>query len=255
MNNSNLSLILSATLLSLGLATAGFWAEQAVIQAKKADRYVTVKGLAEKDIKSDLGVWEINYQEVGNNLSEISQQLNRDQATTLEFLTKNGFTAAETSLKPTKVTDQLASGYNQPNPQTQNNRYIIMGGIRIRSNQVDLIQTTSQNTGDLIKQGVPLSFNSSDYSSELATNPSYFYTQLDSVRPEMLAQATQSAKLVAAQFAKDSNSQLGEIRRANQGVFELRSRDSSGSNSGGLETGSINKTVRLVTTIDYYLAR
>jgi hypothetical protein len=160
----------------------------------------------------------------------------------------------EISLRPTKVTDQLANGYNQPNPQTQNNRYIIAGGVLIRSAHVDQIQKTSQMTGDLIKQGVPLSFNSGDYSSGLSTNPSYFYTTLDSIRPDMLATSTQSAKLVAEQFAKDSNSQLGSIRRANQGVFELRSRDSSGSNPGN-EASSINKTIRLVTTVDYYLVR
>jgi len=250
----NISMIFSAIILSLGLVSVGFFGEQAVVQAKKADRFVTVKGLAEKDVKANLGVWEIDYQEVGNNLAPISDQLAHDQSTTMDFLLKSGFTQAEISLRPTKVTDQLATGYNQNNAQAQSNRYIIAGGIRIRSTNVDQIQKVSQMTGDLIKQGVPLSFNSADYSSDLSTNPSYFYTTLDSIRPEMLATATQSAKLVAAQFAKDSDSKLGNIRRANQGVFELRSRDSSGNNSGN-EASSINKTVRLVTTIDYYLAK
>ncbi|HEV2613323.1 MAG TPA: SIMPL domain-containing protein [Gammaproteobacteria bacterium] len=250
----NFSLILSAIILSAGLIGAGYWGEQAVVQAKKADRFVTVKGLAEKNVKANLGVWEVDYQEVGNNLAQISTQLAQDQSTTMTFLLQNGFTKDEVSLRPTKVTDQLANSYNQANPQTQNNRYIIAGGIRIRSINVDQIQKVSQMTGDLIKQGVPLSFNSADYSSDLTTNPSYFYTQLDSIRPEMLASATQSAKLVAVQFANDSGSKLETIRRANQGVFELRSQDSSGTNSGN-ETGSINKTVRLVTTIDYYLVR
>lgn len=248
----NISMILSAILLSLGLIGASICVEQAVVQAKKADRFVTVKGLATQDVKANLGVWEIDYQEVGNDLSTLSDQLTKDQTTTMDFLLKNGFKTDEISLRPTKVTDQLANAYNQPNTQTQSNRYIIAGGIRVRSANVDLIQKASQNTGDLIKQGVPLSFNSSDYSSDLSTNPSYFYTQLDNIRPEMLASATQSAKLVAVQFANDSNSHLGMIRRANQGVFELRARDSSGNNPGN-EASAINKTVRLVTTIDYYL--
>jgi hypothetical protein len=250
----NISMILSAVILSLGLVGAGFYTEQSIVQLKKADRFVTVKGLATKDVKANLGVWEIDYQEVGNDLSTLSDQLTKDQTTTMDFLLKNGFKTDEISLRPTKVTDQLANSYNQPNAQTQTNRYIIAGGIRVRSSNVDLIQKTSQNTGDLIKQGVPLSFNSADYSSDLSTNPSYFYTQIDSIRPEMLAAATQSAKLVAVQFANDSDSHLGTIRRANQGVFELRSQDSSGNNAGN-EASSINKTVRLVTTIDYYLIR
>lgn len=242
----NFSLILSAIILSVGLVGAGYWGEQAVVLAKKEDRFVTVKGLATKDVTANLGTWEIDYQEVGNDLNLLSDQLARDQSITIDFLLKNGFTKDEISLRPTKVTDQLANGYNPPSPQLTNNRYIIAGGVSIRSANVNQIQAVSQMGGDLIKLGVPLSANTPD--------PSYFYTKLDSIRPEMLASATQSAKLVALQFANDSGSKLGTIRRANQGVFELRSRDSSGNNQNN-ETGSINKSVRLVTTIDYYLVR
>ena len=245
MNKLTVSHIVSALILALGLIAASLIGKQAVIQAKNAERFVTVKGLASKEVRANLGAWGIEYQEVGNNLAQLNTQLAQDQQTALAFLMKNGFTQNEISLKSTKLVDQLANN-NQPampNNTGTNNRYILSGGFYIRSTKVDQIKKVSQMTGELIKEGVPLSFG---YTSD----PQYFYTALDSIRPEMLSAATQSAKLVAIQFARDSNSQLGTIRRANQGVFELRSRDSSNSDN---VNSSIDQTVRLVTTIDFYL--
>jgi uncharacterized protein len=57
---------------------------------------------------------------------------------------------------------------------------------------------------------------------------------------------------VAQQFAADSNSRLGAIRRASQGVFQVMSREAEEPNPME-ERASIEKKVRLVSTIDYYL--
>lgn len=254
-----LSLLILTLGLGGGIATAGYFVEQAIIQAKATDRYVTVKGLSQRQVKADLGIWEIDYREVGNNLTDVTARLDQDQQTVISFLTKNGFTTDELEIRPAKVNDLLANPYNNPPDQAKDNRYIVTGGIRIRSTKVDQIQRSSQLTSELIRNGVPLSFDTSDYATDLSPNPSYLFTQLDAIRPDMMAEATKSARLVAEQFAKDSNSQLGGIRRASQGVFQITSRDASdasdGNNGGGAmsEANAIYKKIRLVTTIDYYL--
>ena len=85
-----------------------------------------------------------------------------------------------------------------------------------------------------------------------AASPAYLFTRLGDIRPAMLAQATKSARALAQQFATDSNSHLGAIRRASEGVFQVMSRDGEVPNQTE-ERASIEKKLRLVTTVDYYL--
>jgi uncharacterized protein len=249
-----LTVIISAFILSLGILGAGFSIGKGMYMVRKLNRTVTVKGLAEMDVQSDLGIWEINYRQVGNDLTEINQRLQHDQELVMTFLKQQGFIDNEMDRTQLKVEDRLANIYSQ-NVTTNGNqqRYIVTGGIRVRSNKVELIQHTVQKMDQLLQQGVLLAFDV----SSLSPNPSYYYTALDQLRPNMLAMATKSARTVAEQFAKDSGSRLAGIQRASQGVFQIMGRDTStmssdwSSNQNAL--GSIDKKVRLVTTIDYQL--
>ena len=62
----------------------------------------------------------------------------------------------------------------------------------------------------------------------------------------MIEEATRNARAAAEKFAKDSDSSLGKIRNASQGQFSITNRD---------ENTPYIKTVRVVTTINYYLTR
>jgi hypothetical protein len=76
------------------------------------------------------------------------------------------------------------------------------------------------------------------------------YTALSERKPEMIAEATSEARRAAEQFALDSGSRVGRIRRANQGLFVILPRDRA---PGVEESSQLEKTVRVVSTIDYYL--
>lgn len=248
-------------LLAIGLIGAGFFVAQGVYKAKSADRFVTVKGIAEREVKADLGIWQIDYREVGSNLVELNKNLETHKGQVIAFLKAAGFTDAELEVQPVKVNDRLADVYNNSTQDAAaQQRYIITSGVRIRTARVDLIQKVNTTTGALLQQGVPLSFPLNfDAATAINPNPSYYFTKLDTIRAEMLLAANRSAKTIAEQFAKDSQSKLGAIRRANQGIFQIMGRDfstqSNDWNSNQNALGSINKTVRLVTTVDYFLTR
>ena len=55
--------------------------------------------------------------------------------------------------------------------------------------------------------------------------PTYVFTKLNDLKPPMIAEATARAREAAEQFARDARSELGGIRRANQGIFEILPRD------------------------------
>ncbi|MDX5336566.1 MAG: SIMPL domain-containing protein, partial [Marinobacter sp.] len=70
------------------------------------------------------------------------------------------------------------------------------------------------------------------------------------IKPAMIAEATASAREAAQQFARDANASVGGLRRANQGVFQILARDQA---PGVSEQQQPVKTVRVVSTVDYYL--
>ena len=247
------SYVLCAVIVSIGLLGAGYSIGRGMYMVKKMSRTATVKGIAERDVKSDLGIWEINYREIGNDLVQLDQKLLHDQEVVVAFLKEQGFKDEEIGRASLKVEDRLANVYQQNGQNSNDQRYVVTGGTRVRSPQVELIAKTVNLTDKLIQAGVPLAFDVSAFSP----NPSYYYMSLDSIRPEMMADATKSARQVAEQFAKDSDCELAGIQRASQGVFQIMSRDTStmssdwSSNDSAL--GSIYKKVRLVTTLDYRL--
>lgn len=254
MSDNKIVIFISALILSLGIFGAGYNVGKGIYILKKMSRSITVKGLAEKDVNSDLGIWEINYRELGNDLVKLDQTLQKDQQIVVAFLKQQGFTDQEIDFSQLKVEDRLANVYSQTDEQTvAAQRYVVTGGVRVRSTKVNLIEQTVKLTDRLLQQGVPLAFDV----SLISPNPSYYFMQLDSIRPDMLSEATHSAKAIADQFARDSGSKLAGIQHASQGVFQIMSRDTStlsndwSSNQNAL--GSIQKKVRLVTTIEYGL--
>jgi hypothetical protein len=92
---------------------------------------------------------------------------------------------------------------------------------------------------ELGKQGIAISGQDYQNRSE------FLFTDLNRIKPEMIEEATKNARKSATKFAKDSNSKLGKIKKASQGQFSIRNRDSS--------TPHIKK-VRVVSTIEYYLS-
>jgi len=229
-------------LIALGLGGAGYFIGQGFYWARIGERYVTVRGLVERPVKADLAVWNINFAATSNDVISANAEIQRDAKLVLDFARSHGFAPNEIQATQTKVTDLLAQGFGREvKPET---RYLVQGGVRIRSTNVDQVQQASQMTGELVQKNIVLAEGDAG-----RANPAYFFTKLDSIRPPMLADATRSARSVAQQFANDSGSQLGTIRRANQGVFEISSPDSPNAD----ELSSIDKKVRLVTTVDYLL--
>lgn len=244
--------VVFATILALGIALSGFFVAQALLDARSTMRFVTVKGLAEKDVAADLGIWQINYKGVGEKLTAVNEELAANQQRVMDFLLKAGFTEDELTVQPLEVHDRFAERYSTLEDKDSKQRYIITSGIRVRSTDVELIKKVSQTMGSLLGEGILLNFN-----TPINPNPTFYFTGLDEIRAEMLKDATASARALALQFARDSDSQLGKIRRANQGVFQIMGRDFSSEsndwNAAQNALGSIDKRIRLVSTLEYTL--
>ena len=236
------ALLVGALLLGLGLAAAGFLVGRGFERGRSVDRYVTVKGLAETFVKADLAVWPLRITATGNDLSQVQTKIDADLATITRFLSGHGIEAEAIQPQRVEVTDLLAQAY-RPQGAGDNNRFIVAQTVIVRTPQVDRVAELNRATGELVKQGVVLADTG---------GPSYLFTKLNDIKPKMLADATRNAREAAAQFAADSGSEIAEIRRASQGLFEILARDPA---PGLSEQNQVDKQIRVVSTVEYRLSR
>ena len=132
----------------------------------------------------------------------------------------------------------MANPYRD-NTAASTSRFILKQDINVRTDNVDTVAAATSQTGDLIAQDIVLENQSA----------TYFFTKLNTVKPQMLKEATENARQAAYEFAQNSGSKVGKIHTANQGVFSVQSRD----DPNAYEPTQINKKVRVVATIDYFL--
>ncbi len=234
-------LIAALLVLALGISFAGTMVSKGLKEFRSYDRFVTVKGLATRDVAADLALWPVAYTETGNDLSALQNLMDERAKTIKSFLLKNGISEEKVEMQQLNVQDLLAQSYRQEG--AANNRYILTQTVMVRTEDVPSVAKAAQNLGELVRQGVVLA--QTGYSG-----PTYLFTKLNDIKPAMIAEATQNARDAAAQFAKDSGQAVGGIRSANQGLFQILARDESYTVP---EPQQINKTVRVVSTVDFYL--
>ena len=247
------SLIALVSTILIGLIGGAFILGKSLEGFRKDDRYVTVKGFSEREVKADLAVWPIKIGIASSDLSEGSKAIEAVKNKVVQFLSSNGFDAKEIIQKDLRVTDRQARDYGPLNMKEML-RYIIEASILVRSNNVDKVEKVSRMTDDLVRAGVVLSTGN----EWQGAGPRFLFTQLNNIKPEMLAEATRNAQTAANQFAKESRSKLGSIRKASQGLFSITDRDEFPSGQvegGGYTSGTTDpyKRIRVVVTVDYFL--
>ena len=222
--------------LAFGMIGSAWMIGKAIYAVKATERFVTVKGFAEKELPANLVIWPIAYTAVGDDLAEIQQRLDVDKQKIINFLTNRSFTNDEVSTSIPQITDYQAQGYSQHNGPRH--RYSAQTILTLRSDKVRETKQAMQAADELVKSGVALMRN-------YEATPEFLFTKLNDIKPEMIAAATKNARQAAEQFAEDSGSTVGAIKNARQGFFSINDRD---------RYSPEQKVVRVVTTIQYYLA-
>lgn len=227
--------IICAALLAIGIFCAGLALRNGIITFKDRDRTVSVKGLAEREVKADLVKWPLVYKEMGNDPSVMYETLKKKNETIVKFLKDGGLTDDEISVNPPEITDRQANDYNNGNVD----RYKATGIVTVTSKNIDKVRALMDRQGELMTMGIPI------IHEEWSNNTvSYDFTGLNKIKPEMVEEATKNARSTAEKFAKDSKSKVGKINSAYQGIFEISDRD---------ENTPYIKNVRVVITMDYQL--
>lgn len=224
-----LALIASAAVLAWGI-------RDAVGAFRGYERSVTVKGLSEREVDADIAIWPLSFNEVGDELVPIVDALKRKNARLVEWLLERGFEAAEISVSSPVIVDRYAQGYVD---QNRVSRYSALSSVTVYTPKVDQVLASMTEVLELGSEDIAIG------SQDFNRRTEFLFRSLNDLKPAMVEEATRNAREVAQKFAADSGSRLGKIRRASQGQFSISDRDSN--------TPQV-KRVRVVSTVEYYLA-
>jgi uncharacterized protein len=219
----------------VGLVVVGICFIVAISKFKSYDRFVSVKGLCEKEVPANKVIWPIAYKSLGNDLIAIYQDINSKNSLIISFLRENGVAEGDISVSAPNVIDMQANQYSENKSPY---RYGVTSVITVSTEKVGVVRACIAKQIELLKRGIALAGDEYTYQVQ------YAFTGLNDIKPQMIEEATKNARAAADKFAKDSRSKLGRIKSANQGQFSVEDRDN--------HTPYIKK-VRVVTSVDYYL--
>ena len=222
--------------LAIGLAIFGYQVGRAVKVGREFDRYFTVRGLAEREVKATLVIWPMRYVATGETLAELQASIAEAKAIVITFLHENGVPQEEIIYGLPEISDTLGS--RKKDDAVVLPRYCATMTMVVRSRNVDVVKLAIQKSESLIAKGVPLA--NQDYGQRI----SFEFDGVNAIKPEMIQEATANARQAAQKFAEDSKAEVGAIRKATQGVVDIQDRDIASPEL---------KIVRVITTVEFFI--
>ncbi len=242
--NNRIAWLAGAGILALGFGLGSVALANGMVEMKRADREVTVRGVATREVTANRATWRVGYSESAYELAEALAKVDADTRLIQVFLKAQGFDGAITLPGSAEISVSKEMIDEKPTGRTI---YSVSRGISFTTAKVAAVQQVEGKKDALARQGLVVD----------STSASYEYTQLDTIKPEMIGEATKDARRAAEKFADDSGSDVGGIRSATQGYFSVSARDEAGGDDeygGSSSTASTpDQKVRVVTTIVYYL--
>jgi hypothetical protein len=227
-------LILGLSLI-IGLVAFGAQLGRAVKKGREFDRFLSVKGLSEREVKATLVIWPIRFSVFADELGTLKNAMEKSRHLAVAFLKQNGIESTEISQGLPEVCDREDERIQANRPSLARYRGIVT--LVVRSPKVDIVKKAIQNADALLENGVTLLGN------ESANRIEFIFNAINEIKPDMIREATANARAAAEKFALDSHSRVGSIRKATQGTIEIEDRDAASPEL---------KVIRVVTTVDFF---
>ena len=211
------------------------------VKGKRGDQTITVTGSAKRGIKSDYVKWRsaISYQSSG--LQDAYRSLSEAVPKVKQYLVSKGI--AENQITVSSISSQTLHGRSSDGMETSEIAgYSLRQELEVNSNEVDKIAKIAREATELINQGILIE----------SMAPEYYYTQLGTLKIQMLAEAAKDAKERAIQIANSTGDKVGSVRSARMGVLQITPAGSNDvSDSGMNDTTSIDKDITAVVNIGF----
>jgi hypothetical protein len=213
----------------------------------KSNETITVTGLSEVDFNSNLAVWGGTFSRSGATLSEAYAILKADEDSIRNYLVAKGVNEDNIEFLAVTNMKEYDRSYNTDGQETSATfkGYSLTGNVRVTSGNIILIEKLSREVTELLQKGI-------EFNSE---SPSYYYTQLNDLKIDLLAKASADARKRAETIAKNSGGSLGDLKNATMGVFQITGKNSNEDYSYGgvFNTSSMTKTASVTLKVNYQI--
>jgi hypothetical protein len=205
---------------------------------------ISVTGLAKQDFVSDLIVWNGYFTAESKSTKEAYSQIKKDAEVIKKYLVNKGIKEKEMIFSSVDINPEYETIYNKEGESTREFKgYMLTQNLKIESNEVDKIENISREVSELIDLGVNF----------VSSPPEYYYTKLAELKIKMLSSATEDARTRANAIAENAKSNLGKLKRADMGIFQITAQNSSEEYTygGTFNTSSKNKTASVTVRLDF----
>lgn len=214
-NNSKWQTLFLGICLFSGLSLLGFFMFKGLKTFSDKDRVVTVKGLAEMNMMATNATINLTFSFSGDDVQDLIQKTEKKKESIISYLSKNGFESNDFTTGKLEITDRQKyyeiQWRNNQQVQIKIDRFTIFQKIKINSKEIE-------NTEDKASQ-LKLDLISNDLSCSVSTD--YIFPELNSIKPQLIAESTKNARIAGEQFANDSQAKLGKIKTASQGQITV----------------------------------
>jgi len=253
MNNDNLNQRASLggwLAISLGIIICTGIAAQSWVRVRlHRDRAIEVTGSAKRRIVSDLIEWQSTIATEDKDRTAAYKALHEHVSRALAYLKEQGITGTELRVS-SATTEQLTETEYQGNGENRIERKVNKGfrttqSIEVSSKDVAKVERVSREITQLIESGVPITSQS----------PSYYYTQLGTLKIEMLAEAAKDCRIRGERILQSTGgAKIGKLRRADMGVININPANSTEvSNEGNNDTNSLEKDILTIIHCSFEL--
>lgn len=211
----------------------------------RAAEIISVTGLAEKDFASDQIVWNGSFSRQGFELRAAYAALKADEVEIKRYLNGVGIPDSNIVFSSIDVQRNYESRFDDNGRVmgTVFNGYNLTGRVTVDSRNIPVVEKLSREITGLLEKGIELN----------SQPPSYYYSRLNELKIDLLANAAADARLRAQTIAKNSDVDLGNLKKASMGVFQITGRNMNEdfSYGGVFNTSSKEKTASITLRVEY----
>jgi hypothetical protein len=248
--------IKSALIYGLAIVLTGFLLGMAFKNRNENLDSISVIGLGTKDFVSDEILWSGSFTTKSYDIKEAYSKITSDQKIVSNFFVNKGFSASEFTFGAVNFQKKFREVRTEDPNNTYNNKYeqvfdgyeatqTISFSAKKNPDLMKRIEAVSSKTSELINSGIELASNSVQYT----------YSELPSLKHSLIESATKDARERAEKIVKQGNGDIGKLKNASMGVFQITGQGSTEEDSyGGInDTYSKNKTARITVRLEYEL--
>ena len=236
--NKGIVLIAAAVILSIALGGglmkvgAGF--------ASRASDGITVTGSAKVSATADNAVWTLSVSQSSPTVGAAVAKVADGVTALTNYLTEGGITSKLITLGA--VSTYANEEYVNGNSTGRILSYRASRDVTVRTKDVQLVSKLSQGIGVLLQTGVPVN----NY------GPQYYISTLSDLRPKLLGEAMQDARIRAEAITKAAGGSVGAVINVKSGPFQVTTQDSTQTaDYGAYDTSTIEKTVTSTVSVTF----